>query len=118
MKTVHQKKQRPWGHYIKFFQESGVWVKRVEVNKGERISLQKHDHRSEKWVIVSGEGLVTINKVTTYVSNGSVIDIPLHCRHRIANIGKKPLVFIEVACGDRLTENDIERFDDDYKRVK
>ncbi len=111
-----QPKSRPWGFYQKIFQESGVWVKRVEVAPGQRLSLQKHDHRSEKWIIVSGEGAVVVNNLTVTVTAGSVIDIPVHVVHRIANIGKKPLAFIEVACGKKLTEEDIIRLQDDYRR--
>ena len=108
--------QRPWGNYIKFLQEEGVWVKRVEVNPGARLSLQKHSHRSEKWNIVSGGGVVTLNSKEIPVTTGSVIDVPLGAIHRIANTGKIPLIFIEVACGDHLSEEDIERIQDDYKR--
>ncbi len=107
---------RPWGAYHKIFEESGVWVKRVEVTPDHRISLQKHAHRSEKWIVVSGQGLVTINELTIIVSNGSIVDVPVGVTHRIANLGKKPLVFIEVACGNDLTEKDIVRFEDDYDR--
>ncbi len=109
--------KRPWGTYHKIFQEDEVWVKRVEVISGQRISLQKHGHRSEKWVIVSGQGLVTVNELTVTVSKGSIIDIPVGVIHRIANLGKTPLVFIEVACGRELTEDDITRYEDDYKRA-
>ncbi len=109
--------QRPWGTYNKIFQEAGVWVKRVEVDPGSRLSLQKHNHRSEKWIIVSGEGLVVINTVTLPVGMGSVVDVPLGALHRMANTGKCPLVFIEVACGDNLTEDDIVRLHDDFDRI-
>jgi mannose-6-phosphate isomerase-like protein (cupin superfamily) len=108
--------QRPWGQYQKIFQESGVWVKRVEVAPKQRLSLQKHGHRSEKWIIVSGQGMVTVNELTVTVSQGSIIDIPVRVLHRISNVSNKPLVFIEVACGDRLTEDDIVRMQDDYHR--
>ena len=107
---------RPWGHYIKFFQEEGVWVKRVEVNPGHRLSLQKHKYRSEKWNIVTGDGYVMLDGKEIKIGPGSVIDVPLGAVHRIANTGKTPLVFIEVACGDKLTEDDIERIEDDYSR--
>ncbi len=106
--------ERPWGFYIKFFQEAGVWVKRVEVKPGYRLSLQKHFKRSEKWNIVTGEGVVTLNKQEIPIKGGDVIDIPLGAIHRIANTGKDRLVFIEVACGDYLAEDDIERIEDDY----
>ena len=108
--------QRPWGCYIKLFEEAGVWVKRVEVNPSARLSLQKHQHRSEKWNIVMGHGRVTINSKEMDVGPGSVIDVPLGAIHRIANVGADKLVFIEVACGDYLSEDDIIRLQDDYKR--
>ena len=108
--------QRPWGHYVKFFEEEGVWVKRVEVDPNGRISLQKHEHRSEKWNIVSGSGVVTLNGKEIPVEGGSVIDVPVGAVHRIANTGHTPLVFIEVACGKHLSEEDIIRIQDDYHR--
>ena len=108
--------ERPWGHYIKFLQEAGVWVKRVEVKPGARLSLQKHAHRSEKWNIVSGKGLVTINDQEIPVGPGSIVDVPLGAVHRISNTGNEKLVFIEVACGDYLSEDDIIRLQDDYDR--
>lgn len=110
--------QRPWGHYIKLFQEDGVWVKRVEVNSGARLSLQKHFHRSEKWNIVTGKGQVTVDDQVIDVKAGSVIDVPLGAVHRIANTGQEKLVFIEVACGKLLSEDDIERIQDDYAQER
>jgi len=107
---------RPWGNYIKLFQESGVWVKRIEVNPGCRLSLQKHAHRSEKWNIVTGKGLVVIDDKEIEVGPGSVLDVPLGAVHRIGNTGDTKLVFIEVACGDELSEDDIIRLQDDYDR--
>jgi len=109
---------RPWGNYIKFLQEEGVWVKRVEVNPKSRLSLQKHQHRSEKWNVITGRGLVTVGGQEISVGPGSIVDVPVGAVHRMANTGDKPLVFIEVACGDKLTEDDIERIEDDYARGK
>lgn len=106
--------ERPWGHYIKFLEEEGVWVKRVEVKPGARLSLQKHFHRSEKWNIVTGAGEVTLNDQVVPVQAGSVVDVPVGTVHRIANTGDTKLVFIEVACGKLLSEDDIERIQDDY----
>ena len=108
--------ERPWGHYFKLFQEPGVWVKRVEVKPGARLSLQKHSHRSEKWIMVAGEGVAVVNDKEIAVKPGIVVDIPLGAVHRIGNNGKGKLVFIEVACGNQLSENDIIRLQDDYKR--
>jgi len=108
--------ERPWGFYFKFFEEKGVWVKRVEVNPKGRLSLQKHKHRSEKWNIVSGVGVVTLEGEEIAVKSGMIIDVPVGTVHRIANTGKQKLVFIEVACGDNLSEEDIVRLEDDYER--
>ena len=108
--------QRPWGNYRKLFQEPGVWVKRVQVNPGGRLSLQKHSKRSEKWIIVNGSGLATVDSKEIPVQPGVVIDVPLGAVHRIGNTGKDELVFIEVACGSYLAEDDIIRLEDDYYR--
>ncbi len=108
--------KRPWGQYKKLFQESGVWVKRVEVRPGARLSLQKHKYRSEKWIIVCGEGLVVLGNKKIKVEAGSVVDVPLGMVHRIGNTGKGKLIFIEAACGQRLSEKDIVRYQDDYQR--
>ena len=110
--------QRPWGSYIKFLQEDGYWVKRVEVNAKGRLSLQKHQHRSEKWNVIKGKGLVTLGDKKISVEAGSILDIPLGEIHRIENVGEEQLVFIEVACGDeQLSEEDIIRIEDDYDRA-
>lgn len=108
---------RPWGKYHKFHQEDGVWVKRVEVNPNSRLSLQKHQHRSEKWIIVAGQGLAHVDGVDHIINVGSVVDIPLGAIHRIANTAGEQLVFIEVATGKYLGEDDIIRIEDDYART-
>lgn len=107
---------RPWGNYRKFYQENGVWVKRVEVNPKSRLSLQKHQHRSEKWIIVHGTGIAIVDDKEISVTPSVVVDVPLGAVHRIGNTGDEPLVFIEVATGDYLAEDDIIRLQDDYKR--
>ncbi len=107
---------RPWGNYIKFFQEPGLWVKKVEVLPGGRLSLQKHKHRTEKWIVVKGKGLAIVNGVEIPVEPGVVIDVPLEAVHRIGNSGTENLVFIEVASGEYLGEDDIIRIQDDYDR--
>lgn len=113
---VNEMSTRPWGRYHKFHQEDGVWVKRVEVNPNGRLSLQKHQHRSEKWIIVAGTGLVTLDDKEIKVEFGSVLDVPVGTVHRIANTGHDQLVFIEVATGKYLGEDDIIRIQDDYQR--
>lgn len=113
---INEISERPWGKYHKFHQEDGVWVKRVEVNPSCRLSLQKHQHRSEKWIVVAGEGIATVDGAETKITFGSVVDIKLGAIHRIANTGNKALVFIEVATGKYLGEDDIIRLEDDYAR--
>ena len=108
--------QRPWGNYFKLYQESGVWVKRVCVEPGQRLSLQKHHKRSEKWIVVKGKGVVDLDETEITVCPGTIIDIPVEFSHRIANPGDEKLVFIEVATGEYLGENDIMRIQDDYER--
>ena len=108
--------ERPWGEYQILFQEPGVWVKRVQVEPGTRLSLQKHQKRSEKWIIGTGEGIAIVSDKEIHVGPGTVVDVPLGAIHRIGNTGKKTLVFIEVACGSYLAEDDIIRLQDDYNR--
>ena len=109
---------RPWGQYMKLYQESGVWVKRVEVDPHHRLSLQKHNKRSEKWIVVRGQGVAIIDGKEHTLGPGSIVDIPREAVHRIANTGDQKLAFIEVACGDYLGEDDITRLQDDYSRPK
>ena len=116
LKKKDRYSKRPWGEYWILFQEPGVWVKRVQVKPGARLSLQKHFKRSEKWVVVNGRGLAIVNGRKIKVKPGVVVDVPLRAVHRIGNTGKKPLVFVEVACGTYLAEDDIVRLQDDYAR--
>ena len=108
---------RPWGEYVLLFQEQGVWVKRIEVKPGARLSLQKHLKRSEKWVVVRGKGVAIVDHSEIAVQPGTVVDVPLGAVHRLGNNGKEVLVMIEVACGSYLGEDDIIRLQDDYHRL-
>jgi mannose-6-phosphate isomerase-like protein (cupin superfamily) len=108
---------RPWGKYQKFFHDEAIWVKRLEVHPKSRLSLQKHHGRHEKWIIVQGRGLAIIDGRQIPVAAGSIIEIPLGAIHRMCNLSDDLLVFVEVAHGDYLAEDDIVRYDDDYQRV-
>lgn len=108
---------RPWGRYDVLDSGEGFQVKRITINPGSRFSYQRHLRRSETWVIVQGEGLMTVNGVTEVRHPGDVIEIPAEIRHRAASPGPDPLVFIEVQRGHYLGEDDIERLEDDYGRV-
>lgn len=108
--------ERPWGGYKVLLNDDDHKVKEITVNTGQRLSLQRHQKREEHWFIHKGEALVTINGVEHKLSVGQYIDIPRTCIHRIQNIGKTKLVFIEIQTGDYFGEDDIERLEDDYKR--
>jgi mannose-6-phosphate isomerase-like protein (cupin superfamily) len=108
--------QRPWGGYRILLEEAGFKVKRIEVNPQLRFSLQKHGRRAEKWIVVSGEGTVTLGEREISVKRGSVIEVAIGQTHRMHNTGKEPLVFIEVQLGDYLGEDDIVRLADDFSR--
>jgi mannose-1-phosphate guanylyltransferase/mannose-6-phosphate isomerase len=112
---------RPWGHYQSLDQGAKHQVKRIVVNPGARLSLQKHFHRSEHWTVVAGVAEITVGmtmeslEVKTVRENESVY-IPLGAIHRMANRGATPMTLIEVQVGDYLGEDDIVRLEDDYGR--
>jgi mannose-6-phosphate isomerase-like protein (cupin superfamily) len=91
-------------------------VKRIVVTPGQKLSLQKHFHRAEHWVVVSGSALVTCDDTKTLVRENESIYLPLGCVHRLENPGKIPLTLIEVQSGGYLGEDDIVRIEDTYGR--
>ncbi|MFQ5356065.1 MAG: phosphomannose isomerase type II C-terminal cupin domain, partial [Mariprofundaceae bacterium] len=98
--------------------DSGYKLKRLEVNPGSSLSLQSHQHRSEHWVVVSGTATVNDGDRTFLVAKNESTFIPVGQRHQLANKGKIPLKIVEVQVGDYLEEDDIERFEDRYGRMK
>jgi mannose-1-phosphate guanylyltransferase len=115
---LHRTVARPWGAFTVLQEGPGFKIKRIEVKPGGILSLQMHAHRSEHWVVVSGEARVTNgDRVYPLHVNESTF-IPLKTKHRLENAGAEPLVMIEVQCGDYVGEDDIVRFDDQYGRVK
>jgi len=108
--------ERPWGCYQVLDESGNYKIKRIEVNPGERLSLQKHHHRSEHWIVVSGSARVTSGEEVFYVNVNESTFIPIGQNHRLENPGKIPLVIIEVQSGEYLGEDDIVRYDDDYNR--
>ena len=89
----------------------------IKVNPGAQLSYQSHEHRSEHWVVIEGEGDVIINEQALSVFPGSSIVIPQNSKHRIKNTGLKTLRFVEVQTGEYFGEDDIKRYQDDYKRA-
>jgi mannose-6-phosphate isomerase len=112
-----ERDERPWGMFEVLVEDSQYKVKRIEVKPGQRLSLQLHDRRSEHWVIVAGEALITVGDAEMRLGVNETAYIPVRTRHRVANPGTETLVFIEVQCGSYLGEDDITRFEDDYNRI-
>lgn len=114
----HKKIYRPWGSYESVVDDLRWQVKLINVKPGEILSLQLHHYRSEHWVVVDGTAKVEIgSKVTTLHENQSCY-IPSGEKHRLSNPGKIPLKLIEIQSGSYLGEDDIERFEDNYGRIK
>ena len=113
---IHTKVYRPWGNYESIDSAERFQVKRITVKPGERLSLQKHHHRAEHWIVVKGTALVTCGEKEFLLSENESTYIPIGEVHRLENPGKIPLELIEVQSGTYLGEDDIERFDDKYGR--
>ena len=107
---------RPWGYYDSIDNGNGFQVKRIWVNPGAKLSLQKHGHRAEHWVVVKGKAQVTCGKKTFQLIENQSTYIPLGEVHRLENIGSIPLEIIEIQTGDYLGEDDIIRIEDEYDR--
>ncbi|WP_396435811.1 mannose-1-phosphate guanylyltransferase/mannose-6-phosphate isomerase [Limnohabitans sp.] len=115
---LHRKVHRPWGWYDSIDEGGRFKVKRIQVKPGASLSLQKHHHRAEHWIVVTGTAEITNgDKVLTLTENQSTY-IPLGEVHRLANPGSIPLEIIEVQSGSYLGEDDIVRFEDTYGRVR
>jgi mannose-1-phosphate guanylyltransferase len=114
--NIHRKVYRPWGFFDSIESGDGFQVKKLKVNPGAKLSLQKHQYRSEHWIVTSGEADVTcgqdkfklIKNESTFIPKGEV--------HRLENKGTQDLVIIEIQTGDYLGEDDIIRLEDDYYR--
>jgi mannose-1-phosphate guanylyltransferase / mannose-6-phosphate isomerase len=114
---VHRKAYRPWGHYDSVDSGERHQTKRIIVKPGGKLSLQKHHHRAEHWVIVKGTAFVTRGDEQILLTENESIYIPLGTLHRLENPGVIPLEIIEIQSGGYLGEDDIVRFDDNYGRI-
>ncbi|OYD82288.1 mannose-1-phosphate guanylyltransferase/mannose-6-phosphate isomerase [Azospirillum brasilense] len=112
----HRRVHRPWGYYQSLHAGDRFQVKRLTVAPGARLSLQKHYHRAEHWVVVNGTALVTRGEEQILLRENESVYIPLGTMHRLENPGKVPLNLIEVQSGAYLGEDDIVRVDDHYGR--
>ena len=115
--TEHRKGRRPWGWYEVIDEGDGFKVKRIVVKPGECLSLQRHQKRTEHWVVVSGEALVEVDGQKKIVKTNESVFIAQYSIHRLTNNSSEPLIIIEVQTGDYFGEDDIERLDDRYARL-
>jgi mannose-1-phosphate guanylyltransferase/mannose-6-phosphate isomerase len=109
---------RPWGRYVNLFEGKGFLIKELFVKPKGILSLQKHHHRSEHWLITQGTPKITLNKESFSKKQNDYIFIPLGAIHRIENKSKKPVKIIEAQVGSILKETDIVRYQDIYGRIK
>ena len=114
--NIHLTGHRPWGTYTVLEDTLGYKIKRIEVKPGKRLSLQKHFHRNEHWIVVSGTATVTVGETTKLVRPNESTYIKMGEVHRLANEGKIPVVLIEAQVGEYTGEDDIVRISDDFKR--
>ena len=114
--TVHQRVFRPWGSYELLVTSDRFQVKRIVVSPGQKLSLQKHFHRAEHWVVVKGTAEVTRGDEVIILHEDQSTYIPLGATHCLANPGKIPLELIEIQSGSYLGEDDIVRLSDVYGR--
>jgi mannose-1-phosphate guanylyltransferase/mannose-6-phosphate isomerase len=116
--TLHRKVHRPWGWYDSIDEGGRFKVKRIQVKPGASLSLQKHHHRAEHWIVVKGTAEITNGDKVLLLTENQSTYIPLGEVHRLANPGAIPLEIIEVQSGSYLGEDDIVRFEDHYGRTK
>lgn len=114
---VHKTMYRPWGFYTVLAQGNGFLTKMIQVNPGQKLSIQSHNHRSEHWVVLSGLAKVILEGKEIILSPGHSVDIPVKAIHSLQNPYEEELKIIEVQKGDLLIEEDIIRYEDMYGRV-
>ena len=108
---------RPWGSYQVLLESAFYKIKKIVVRPKKRLSLQKHFHRNEHWIVVSGSAVVQVNEREFVLNRNESTYIPMGSVHRLSNEGKIDLVIIEAQVGEYLGEDDIVRIDDDYRRA-
>lgn len=114
--NIHQTAHRPWGTYTILEDTPGYKIKRIEVKPGKRLSLQKHFHRNEHWIVVSGTATVTVGDETKIVRPNESTYIKMGEIHRLTNDGVIPVILIEAQVGEYTGEDDIVRIEDDFDR--
>ena len=113
---IHLTAHRPWGTYTILEDTPGYKIKRIVVKPGKRLSLQKHYHRNEHWIVVSGTATVRVGETTKIIRPNESTYIKMGEVHRLSNDGVIPVVLIEAQVGEYTGEDDIVRIDDDFER--
>jgi mannose-6-phosphate isomerase-like protein (cupin superfamily) len=108
---------RPWGHYEVLAEQASFKLKRIVVNPGHRLSLQRHRQRDEHWYVLEGRAFVDVGGAQLQLITGQSVNIAAGTWHRLANTGDAPMMLIEIQSGGYFGEDDIERRDDDYGRA-
>ncbi len=112
-----EKAKRPWGGWAVLCVYPRAILKQICVNPGSRLSLQSHAHRDELWTVVQGTATVEIDGCVQSVPEGGIVRVPRGSHHRLGNRTQEGLVVIEIQSGELLSEDDIERYEDDYHRA-
>ena len=115
--SEHKRGYRPWGSYLAIANGENWLVKLIDVNPGASLSLQRHNHRAEHWIVVKGTAEVRVEEKKIILNENQSTFIPLGALHKLSNPKKSNLKIIEVQSGSLLSEDDIERFDDMYGRA-
>jgi mannose-1-phosphate guanylyltransferase/mannose-6-phosphate isomerase len=112
-----ERTNRPWGWYESISEVAGNKIKRIGVNPGQQLSLQRHRQRAEHWVVTQGTATITLDEKVFVLTQGQHCDIAIGQVHRLANLTQEPVEIVEVQFGSYLGEDDIERLQDDYGRA-
>ncbi len=115
--SMNYKETRPWGGFENLLDENHYKVKKLWVNPHSRLSLQSHKNRDEHWVVIKGPATIWINDSIEEVQENESRFVPRNVKHRLENKNDYPITIIEVQYGTYLGEDDITRYEDDYKRV-
>jgi|TARA_S200000501_G_C20760642_1_gene715959 mannose-6-phosphate isomerase-like protein (cupin superfamily) len=115
-KNNQEKIDRPWGHYLLLVKTNEYLIKQIVILPKKSISLQKHNHRSEHWIVLSGQASIIINNKKMLLNESESAFVAANDKHKITNNTTQPLVILETQLGKILSEEDIIRYDVDYTK--
>ena len=115
-KNNQEKIDRPWGHYLLLVKNDEYLIKQIVILPKKSISLQKHNHRSEHWIVLSGQASIIINDKKMLLNESESAFVAANDKHKITNNTAQPLIILETQLGKILSEEDIIRYDVDYTK--